>query len=138
MKFLKKLFPVILVAGTVVTVSALASGDDPLISLSYLNEIFMPKVETKIAETTVYSVITVEKGKTFVAGAGCEFIVRSGSASVISSASGGICDTTDGVDLSGGTVAPSNHLLIAPRDDGRGFSATTDVILMVKGSYTIR
>lgn len=138
MKFFKKLLPMILVAVTVVAVSALASGDDPVISLSYLNDIFMPKVEKKIQESSTFTVVTVPKGKFFVAGEGCEFILRSGSADIITSQSGGVCDTTDGVDLAQETIAPLNHLLVAPRDDGRGFWARTEVIVMAKGAYSIQ
>ncbi len=126
---------VVLVAGSV---TVLATGDDPVISLSYLNEIFMPKVENKIKETAVFTVVNVGKGKTFVAKEGCELILRGGKGSVIASKSGGISDTTEGVDLADQTPLPPNHLLIVPRDDGRGFLAETDVILMVKGGYEIK
>lgn len=138
MKLTKKIVLLILATATLLTVSVLASGDDPVISLSYLNEIFMPKVETKIKETAVFTVVTVEKGKTFQAKEGCEFILRGGEATVIASKNGGISDTTDGVDLPDKKEVPANHLLIVPRDDGRGFKATTDVIIMVKGAYEVK
>ncbi len=138
MKHLRKILAVIIVLATLLTVSALASGDDPVISLSYLNEIFMPKVEKKITDTAVFTVVTVEEGKTFVAKAGCELILRGGEATVNASENGGLSDTTDGVDLTQDTVVPANHLLIVPRDDGRGFEAVTDAIIMVKGAYEIK
>ena len=109
-----------------------------MISLSYLNEIFMPKVETKLKETAVFSVATIQKGKTFSAKEGCEFILRGGEATVIASKSGGISDVTGGVDLQDKESVPANHHLIVPRDDGRGFLAKTEVILMVKGAYEIK
>lgn len=138
MKLSKKILLIVLAAATVFTVTVLASGEDPVISLSYLNEIFMPKVETKIKETAVFTVVNVAKGKTFLAKEGCEFILRGGEATVIASKNGGISDTTDGVDLGEKEAVPANHLLIVPRDDGRGFLAKTDVIIMVKGSYEIK
>ena len=138
MKHLKKILAVIAALATVFTITVLASGEDPVISLSYLNEIFMPKVEKKINEAAVFTVVNVEKGKTFVAGAGCEFILRGGEATVNASAQGGLSDTTAGGDLAQDTAVPANHLLIVPRDDGRGFKATTDVIIMVKGVYEIK
>ena len=138
MKHMKKIIAIVLALVTILTVTALASGDDPVISLSYLTEIFMPKVEKKINETAVFSVVTVEKNDTFVAGAGCEFILRGGEATVIASKNGGLSDTTDGVDLAQDTPVPANHLLISARDDGRGFEAVTDVIIMVKGAYEIK
>ena len=141
MKHSKKILAIVLVFVAVFTVTVLADGEDPVISLSYLNEIFMPKVEKKIEENAsgnVFTVVTVEKGDTFLAGAGCEFILRGGEATVIASKNGGLSDTTDGVDLTQDTLVPANHLLIVPRDDGRGFVAVTDVIIMVKGTYEIK
>lgn len=138
MKCSKKILLIALAMATVLTVSVLASGEDPVISLSYLNEIFMPKVETKIKETAVFTVATIAKGKTFQAKEGCEFILRGGEATVIASKNGGLSDTTDGVDLTDKEVVPANHLLIVPRDDGRGFSAKTDVIILVKGAYEVK
>lgn len=138
MKLMKKSFPIMLIAAIIGTVTVLATGEDPVISLSYLNEIFMPKVETKIKETAVFTVATIEKGKTFCAKEGCEFILRGGEASVIASKNGGISDVTDGVDLADKTAVPPNHHLIVPRDDGRGFTASTDVIIMVKGAYEVK
>ena len=138
MKPLKKILAVVAALAILFTMTALAAGEDPVISLSYLNEIFMPKVEKKIEETAVFTVVTVEKGDSFVAGAGCEFILRGGDATVNASNQGGLSDTTDGVDLTQDEKVPANHLLIVPRDDGRGFLAKTDVIIMVKGSYEVK
>jgi Na+-translocating ferredoxin:NAD+ oxidoreductase RNF subunit RnfB len=61
-----------------------------------------------------------------------------GEATVNASNQGGLSDTTAGGDLAQDTNVPANHLLIVPRDDGRGFEATTDVIIMVKGAYEIK
>lgn len=138
MKLMKKFLPIALAIGIIGTVTVLATGEDPVISLSYLNEIFMPKVETKIKETAVFTVANVKKGKTFLAKEGCEFILRGGEATVIASESGGISDVTDGVDLTEKELVPPNHHLIVPRDDGRGFKAATDVIIMVKGAYQVK
>ena len=138
MKQFKKVFAVIAALSILLTASVLASSDDPVISLSYLSEIFMPKVEKKIAENSVFNVVNVEQGKTFVAGAGCEFIVRAGESVVIASNQGGLADTSAGMDLGQGTRIPLNHLLIAPRDDNRGFVAVSNVIIMVKGNYEVK
>lgn len=138
MKLMKQILLVTLIAGVIGTVTVLATGEDPVISLSYLNEIFMPKVESKLKETAVFTVVNIPKGKTFVAKEGCEFILRGGEATVIASKSGGISDVTDGVDLAEKTNVPPNHHLIVPRDDGRGFKAITDVIVMVKGGYEMK
>ncbi len=138
MKLMKKFFPILLIAAILGSITVLATGEDPVISLSYLTEIFMPKVETKIKETAVFTVATIEKDKTFSAKEGCEFILRGGEATVIASKNGGISDVTDGVDLPDNEKVPANHHLIVPRDDGRGFIAKTDVIIMVKGAYEVK
>lgn len=138
MKFSKKTLSISLAVAALVTITALASGDDPVISLSYLNEVFLPKVETKIQENASFQVVNVQKGKTFEAKEGCEFILRSGQATVIASKNGGISDTTDGADLTQEASVPKNHLLVVPRSDGRGFWAATDVIVMVKGGYLMK
>lgn len=138
MKKNKKMYVILGAVIAALTVTALASGEDPVISLSYLNDIFMPKVESKIKENAVFTVVNVPKGSTFSAGEGCELILRGGEALVKASENGGISDVTDGVDLAEATTVPANHHLIVPRNDGRGIVAKTDVILMVKGSYELQ
>lgn len=85
----------------------------------------------------VYEVVNVPQGTRLILGASAEIIFRAGKANVIQSASGGLSDVTIGRDLNGNESVPLNHLLITPRDDGRGASAITDCIFMVKGSYHI-
>lgn len=84
-----------------------------------------------------YELVNVPKGQHFIGQQSTEFILRGGKGLVISAAGGGLQDVTDGVDLSGGQDVPRNHLLIVPREDGRGLIAETDVIIMVKGGYTV-
>ena len=51
---------------------------------------------------------------------------------------GGISDITAGADLPAGTNVSTNHLLLVPRDDGRGLTITSDIAyLMIKGAYSI-
>ena len=82
--------------------------------------------------------MTVSKNKKLIGGSGCEIILRQGTAEIVASELGGISDVTLAVDLVDGATVPANHLLIIPRDDGRGFKAKTDVIVMVKGNYEIQ
>jgi hypothetical protein len=121
----------------IIGITVFAAGDDPLVSLSYLNDIFMPKVEKQISENTVFSVVDLKTGDKFIGGTGCEFILRSGKATAIISQNGGIPDTTGGIDLKQKDAIPQNHLLIIPRDDGRGFISTSNIVIMVRGKYTI-
>ena len=115
--------------------------DDPLITESYLNDVFMQEVKDYIDTNkggSTFEVLSVEKGKTFIGKSGCEVILRQGKAEIIGSDLGGLSDVTMAGDLSTGYDMPANHLLIIPRDDGRGFKATTNVVIMVKGNYDIK
>lgn len=129
-----------------VTVTVSYTTDDPLITESYLNNVFFNKVKQYISENSgnggsvkegSFKLASVGAGKTFIADEGCEFIVRQGEGEIIVSSLGGLSDVTDGADIISGTL-PSNHHLIVPRSDGRGFKAKTDMLIMVKGSYNIK
>ena len=106
---------------------------DPVISLSYLKEVFAPEIR----EETSFKVVFVESGKTLYGEAGCELVLRMGTADIVATEKGGLCDTTKGSDLADGTAAPSNHHLIVPLGDGRGIRATADCLVMVKGGYKV-
>ncbi|MBO5099344.1 MAG: hypothetical protein J6C16_04180 [Clostridia bacterium] len=128
---------VVLVLTLVTTYMVYAqAGDDsdPIISLSYLKEVFAPEIK----EELTFKVVTVESGKTVVCGAGTEVIQRMGTSEIVATEKGGIADTTVGTDLQNGTQTPSNHLLIIPVADGRGFKTSTECIFMIKGKYEIK
>lgn len=125
------------------------SGDDPLISKSYIDDVLLPNVYAYIDSvvgtnasagvSSSFEVVTAGAGKRVIGKAGTEMILRMGSGSIIASARGGLADATMGADLGNGADVPSNHLLIVPLDDGRGvqISSNSDAILMIKGGYTI-
>ncbi len=142
---MRKQFAAGLIAGlaviTVCAVVALATpgGDDnPLISKAYLENIFMGQVQEYVDSSTAFTVVQVKKGEELIGSSGCELILRQGKATVIATEKGGLADTTIGVDLKDGEAFPPNHLTIVPVDDGRGLSAENDVLVMVKGKYTIQ
>lgn len=128
-------------------------GDDsdPVISLSYIQNTVIPELKAYVdekfssvsngassgGEASAFKVVELKKGEKLIANAGCEIILRMGSATVIATEKGGLADTTAGYDLPNLTPMPSNHLLIVPLGDGRGFVADTDVIVMVKGGYNV-
>lgn len=132
-KFFGVFFLIIILIGLTV----FATGEDPVVSLSYLTDVLMPKVEKQISDSSVFSVVELNAGDKFIGGLGCEVILRSGKATAIVSKSGGITDVTGGIDLKEKEAVPLNHHLIIPRDDGRGFSASSKSFIMVKGKYTI-
>ena len=90
------------------------------------------------AQSTAFEVVEVDAGQKIICSKGAELILRMGSATVIATEKGGLADTTAGYDLGNGTPMPSNHLLIVPVDDGRGFKAETDVIVLIKGGYKVK
>ena len=112
---------------------AFASDGTFAVSLDYLLDVFKPEI---LSETS-FKVVSVPEGERFYGSAGCEFILRGGSGTIRGSELGGLNDATSGDDLFGGIAVPPNHLLIVPRDDGRGFVADSDTIIMVKGKYYI-
>ncbi len=125
---------------------------DPLISKAYIDNVLMPKIENLIeskledvsfsegstSDASVFNVVNVKAGKKVICKAGTELILRSGKATVIATEKGGLADTTAGVDIANGNSMPSNHLLVVPVADGRGLDAETDVIVMIKGGYSIK
>ncbi len=115
------------------------SEQDPLVSRSYVDS-RIEALEALVKSSTAgpqMVIVELAAGQKLVAGAGTEIILRAGSGVVIDSELGGLCDVTAGKDLRKGEPAPANHLLLVPRDDGRGIQAVTSVIAMVRGSYAL-
>jgi hypothetical protein len=102
------------------------SEQDPLVSRSYVDG------KLRIA------VVEVPAGTKLIGSAGTEIIVRSGSATAIDTELGGLSDVTAGKDLRQGVEAPPNHLLIVPRNDGRGIQAVTSLFVLVRGNYRLQ
>ena len=128
------------------------SKEDPIIVESYLTQEVIPQINNYINEKTQtlenkiqtleqktnFKVVTVEKGKKLICSEGTELILRMGKASAIASELGGLSDVTQGTDIMNTEMIPPNHLLIVPRDDGRGIEALEEIIVMVKGLYEIK
>lgn len=98
--------------------------------------------QTTVPEATVpapsmeYTVLHVMKGQSVVGS--CEIILRSGTAAALCPGANGISDLTAGADLMANTEISTNHLLLVPRNDGRGITVTsTDAYVMVRGNYTV-
>jgi hypothetical protein len=102
------------------------SSGDPVVSKSYVDA------------RTSFSPIQLTEGQRLIGGEGAEIILRSGEASAIDNGSNGVSDLTSGTDLMTGNQVVSNHLLLVPRDDGRGITAITEIWVMVRGDYTIQ
>ncbi len=156
-EFLKRLKLTMFILGMIITIHIISfhfykvlaepgSYNDPVITLSYLQEVFMPLIRQEIDNKTKktdtgggenFDVITLQQGQKLIGEAGTELILRMGQAIILSTEKGGLADTTWGEDLHDGENMPPNHLLIVPVSDGRGLVANTEVLVMVKGLFTI-
>lgn len=99
---------------------------DPLVTQSYVDQY----VQWEVADLKAGQVL---KGK-----AGTELIVRRGQAVVVDSSGNGIPDVTAGADITANNIVPLNHLLIIPREDGRGIQVTDFAVVMYRGGATIK
>ena len=145
----KKLTVIIsILVGVALSVTALVSvsaysNDDPLITLSYLEQVVLPQIQGggSAGASSTYKLIELKQGQVVIANSICEFIARPGSyVSVISPhASQGIADITNGKELYHGAEIPMNAYCIIPRGgDGRGFRVTSQkAFIMIRGDYTI-
>ncbi len=132
--------------GGILGFSAPGDTTDPVVTKSYIVDVVVPQMKAYVDQKVgtgsggggaVFTVVNVPAGSTVYGEAGTEIILRMGQGTVIATSKGGLADTTYGYDLPNGTAMPSNHHLIVPVNDGRGFKAVTDVIVMVKGGYTL-
>lgn len=135
----------VILLGATVVFSEPGTENDPLVSLSYIEkrmDQLKSYVDQKVSGTSTkpesaWVVVEVPAGKSIVCKDGTEIILRSGEAIAIASNLGGLTDVTAGHDLKMDQLITKNHLLIIPRDDGRGAYCNTISIFLVKGNYEI-
>lgn len=148
-------------AGMALAAGSQGTQSDPLVTLSYLNNKATPailtQVDTKIAQreselvgmlqdklgngasgtaSSAYQVVTLTQGQQLIGKEGCEFLLRSGTASCVSDSSPGLVDMTAGSTLAPGGSLVQNHLYLGTID-GRGVKAASAVTLLVRGGYTV-
>ncbi|HZK01292.1 MAG TPA: hypothetical protein VFC96_00340 [Anaerovoracaceae bacterium] len=112
------------------------SSEDPVVTKSYVDSQIEAIRKSETSPST-FTPVFVTAGKKLIGGEGTELILRSGGALAVAKGADGLSDVTEGKDLNGGFAVTKNHLLLIPRDDGRGISAATDIWVMVKGTYFI-
>lgn len=143
----------ILIAGSVITnVIAGSTGepgsiDDPLVTKSYVDEQVQLKVKEQVSliqqqglgDSVQIIVEKLDAGDVLIADTGTELILRGGVAVTYGDGSNGIPDLTGGTDLKIGVNVPKNHLLMIPRDDGRGIKITKGpAYVMIRGGFEVK
>ncbi len=124
--------------------AAPGSKDDPVVTKSYVDQSLgqiKNYVDSMLSNGgqgggSELEVVNLNPNEAVILGAGAEIILRAGDAVIYSPTPNGLSDVTGGKDLENGAKVPSNHLLIAPRSDGRGVRAKTVSVFMVRGQYT--
>lgn len=123
-------------------------ADDPLVTKSYVDDKINKALEklninpqegSNVNINTIsYTPVMVTVGQTIYGKEGTEIILRSGKGNAVVPTREGIANITTGQDLKNDAFVGRNHLLIIPRDDGRGIKVTETAWFLVKGDYTIK
>ena len=125
-----------------------SNTDDPLVSLSYVNEVLVPQIKADILSSVTngdtassgsfFSVVRLTYGQKLLSCGSVEIVLRSGKCSALCPGVNGIGDLTSGAELSNGQLLTANNLCLIPRNDGRGIICSTgEAYVMVRGQYTI-
>jgi len=159
-----RMMTVLLLSGllslTVTVAAGVGTDQDPLVTLSYLNDTFMgqimEKVDQKISArnsqiaqelsgeitsgsgvTTTFTVVTLSNGQVLTGDIGCEVMLRVGTAVCVSPSNPGLIDETSASALNNGGSLVQNHLYMMTIE-GRGVKATAATTkLLVRGGYSI-
>lgn len=122
------------ITGVLILGIAIASGadtipgseNDPVVTKSY--------VDSKVS----YIPLKLEEGQKLIGDEGTEIILRSGEATAIDNGANGVSDITGGKDLMTGNKIEPNHLMLIPRNDGRGIRVSTEAWVLIRGNYTVQ
>lgn len=139
------------------TPSTPGSADDPIVSKSYVDQKIAelkgtipapaptptptpaPVQTTPVLGIDTFKPIKLTAGQTLLGGEGTEIIVRGpGQAVALAPGANGISDITGGLDIPNGQALVPNHMLLIPRNDGRGIKAEGETYIMVRGTYTLK
>ena len=160
-----RMVSLLMICGVLNVTAAMAvevgSSDDPLVTLSYLNEVFMEEVLGKVdqeisqrnqaivkemgGQTTdatggsvsTFTVVTLTNGQVLTGDIGCEVMLRVGSAVCVSASAPGLINETAGTVLNNGGALVTNNLYMMTIE-GRGVKATAATTkVLVRGTYTI-
>lgn len=114
---------------------------DVIAQVEYLYKNTVPEKVTTVVEkadpVSLFTPVQLKSGQKIIGEEGTEVILRTGKAKAYSKVEDGLVNITTGVDLKNGQEVKFNHLVIIPREDGRGLLASADCWLMVKGEFQI-
>ena len=144
------------------------SQTDPLVTLSYLNGTYTQQVKTLVdqavsqrrtemeqslknilagnggtaaassGESNVFKVVTLTQGQSLVGDAGCEVMLRIGTAVCGADDSVGLIDTTAGSVLGNGQALAVNHLYMVTISPRRVTATSGTVKVLARGPYSIQ
>lgn len=149
---------------SIAALSDAGSQTDPIVTKSYVEKRIV-ELEKKIAEanklqieqqistvqgqlelllknsgsaSSEFTLLQAKGEDVITLGDNSQFILRAGTAVAIAGAGGGISDLTKGTDLGTNQDVIKNHLLLCPKNDGRGIKIMSDSWIMIKGTYQIQ
>lgn len=86
---------------------------------------------------SLFSVVRFKSGQTVIGEVGTEILWRFGTATCVSPGTPGLIDVSTGGDLPNGGALQQNHLYVVTVER-RGFKATSDCVILIKGPYTVQ
>lgn len=133
------------------------SSSDPLVTLSYLEDVFFDKIMDEVDEriaarnkdiakevtgtsgtADAFAVVTLTNGQVLTGEIGCEVMLRVGSAVCTSPSAPGLIDETSATTLNNGGTLQQNHMYMMTIEN-RGVKATSATVkVLVRGGYTIQ
>ena len=153
--------------GTIAALATGGDQSDPLVTLSYLNQTAIPQIVKQVEDKTAlkqkeleqaftdqinqyrqqggqnsssgsasYSLVSMTSGQVMSLGVGCEILPRIGTITVKANTTPALIDLSTGGTVNSGASLTKNHLYMATIAD-RTLTASGDVKLLVRGSYTI-
>lgn len=134
-----------LAAATFAAAADAGSQGDPLVTLSYLNDTFLPKILAEVQGKTggaggtadSFAVVTLNQGQALSLGLGGEVMLRVGSATCGADSAPGLIDSTTAGSVDNGGALVKNHLYLATIE-GRTVKAAADgVKVLVRGTYSV-
>jgi len=164
-RWILRMVSLLMLCGVLNITAALAvevgSSDDPLVTLSYLNDVFLKDVMGKVDQeidqrnqaivkemggqvtgvdggsVSTFTVVTLTNGQVLTGDIGCEVMLRVGSAVCVAPSAPGLINETSGTTLNNGGALVANNLHMMTIE-GRGVQATAATTkVLVRGTYTI-